>query len=85
MILQKRLFDKCCFEKVEKGSLVKGWFESCDFLDTNFKGFEGMSLIQTAMVDSKFFKFNKPIEFKREFFITNILHSGNGIDKMFIE
>ena len=78
-------FDKCCFEKVEKGSLVKGWFESCNFLDTNFKGFEGMSLIQTAVVDSKFSKFNKSIEFKGEFFLIDILHSGNGIDEMFIE
>lgn len=61
-------FDKCCFEKVDKGCLVKGWFESCDFLATNFKGFERMSLIQTAVVDSKFSKFNKSIEFKGEFF-----------------
>lgn len=72
-------FDKCYFEKVEKGSLVKGWFESCDFLDTNFKGFEGMSLIQIAVVDSKFSKFNKSIEFKGEFFLIDILHSGNRI------
>lgn len=43
-------FDNCCFEKVEKGCLVKGWFESCHFLDTNFKDFDGMSLIQTALV-----------------------------------
>ena len=78
-------FDKCCFEKVEKGSLVKGWFESCDFFDTDFKGFEGMSLIQTAVVDSKFSKFNKSIEFKGEFFLIDILHSGNGINEMFIE
>jgi len=63
----------------------KGWFESCDFLDTNFKGFEGMSLIQTAVVDSKFSKFNKSIEFKGGFFLIDILHSGNGIDEMFIE
>ena len=78
-------FDKCYFEKVEKGCLVKGWFEACDFLATNFKGFEGMSLIQTAVVDSKFSKFNKSIEFKGEFFLIDILHSGNGINEMFIE
>ena len=78
-------FNKCCFEKVEKGSLVKGWFESCDFFDTDFKGFEEMSLIQTAVVNSKFSKFNKSIEFKGEFFLIDILHSGNGINEMFIE
>ena len=78
-------FDKCCFEKVEEGCLVKGWFESCNFLDTNFKGFEGMPLLQTALVDSKFSKFNKSIEFKGEFFLADILDGGNGIDEMFIE
>ena len=78
-------FNKCCFEKVEKGCLVKSWFESCNFLATNFKGFEGMSLIQAAVVDSKFSKFNKSIEFKGEFFLTDILQSGNVIDEMVIE
>lgn len=78
-------FNKCCFEKVEKGCLVKSWFESCNFLATNFKGFEGMSLIQAAVVNSKFSQFNKSIEFKGEFFLIDILHSGNGIDEMFIE
>jgi len=66
-------FDKCCFEKIEKGSLVKGWFESCHFLETNFNGFEKVTLIQTAVVDSKFSKFNKSIEFKGEFFLIDIL------------
>ena len=51
----------------------------------DFKGFERMSLIQTAVVDSKFSKFNKSIEFKGKFFLIDILHSGNGIDEMFIE
>jgi len=78
-------FDKCCFEKIEKGSLVKAWFESCHFLDTNFKGFEGMPLIQTAGVDSKFSKFNKSIEFEGEFFLIDILYPENGIDGMFLE
>jgi|AntRauMFilla1563_2_1112583.scaffolds.fasta_scaffold01250_7 uncharacterized protein YjbI with pentapeptide repeats len=57
-------FDKSCFEKVEQGCLVKGWFELCEFIDTNFKGFAGMPITQTAVVDSKFSKFNKSIEFK---------------------
>jgi uncharacterized protein YjbI with pentapeptide repeats len=78
-------FDKCCFQRVEKGSLVKGWFESCHFLDTNFKGFEGMPLIQTAVVDSKFSKFNKSIEFEGEFFLIDILYPENGIEGMFLE
>jgi hypothetical protein len=78
-------FDKCGFEKVEKGCLVKDWFESCHFLETNFKGFEGMPLIKTAVVDSKFSRFNKSIEFKGEFFLIDILDSGNGIDEMFID
>lgn len=67
-------FDKCCFEKIEKRYLVNGWFESCDFLVTNFKSFEKLSLIQTSVVDSKFSKFNKSIEFKGEFFLMDILH-----------
>ena len=58
------------FTKESKSSIIYSlifvWFESCDFLDTNFKGFEGMSLIQTAVVDSKFSKFNKSIDFKGE-------------------
>jgi uncharacterized protein YjbI with pentapeptide repeats len=78
-------FDKCCFERIEKGSLVKGWFESCDLFETNFKGFDGIPLIQTAVVDSKFSKFNKSIEFKGEFFLIDILHSGNGINEIFRE
>ena len=41
--------------------------------------------IQTAVVDSKFSKFNKSIEFKVEFFLINILYSGNGIHEIFIE
>ena len=75
-------FDKCCFEKVEKGCLVRGWFELYDFFDINLKGFE---LIQRAVVDSKLSKFNKSIAFKGEFFLIDILHSGNGINEMFIE
>lgn len=78
-------FNKCCFERVEKGGLVKVWFESCKFLDTDFKGFEGLPLIQATVVDCKFFKFNKSIEFKGEFFLMDILNSGNGINEMFIE
>ena len=78
-------FEKCCFERIEKGSLVKGWFESCHFIDTNFKGFEGISLIQTAVVDSKFSKFDKSIKFEGEFFLTDVLYSKNGIYGMFLE
>ena len=78
-------FDKCCFAKVEKGSLVKGWFKSCDVFDTDFKGFEERALIQTAVVDSKFSKFNKSIEFKGEFFLIDIVYSGNGINEIFLE
>jgi len=78
-------FDKCSFEKAETVSLSKGWFESCHFLETNFNGFDFGSLIETAVVDSKFSKFNKSIEFKGEFFLIDILQSGNGIDGMFIE
>lgn len=78
-------FNKCCFEKVKKGCLVKAWFESCDFINTNFKDFEGMPLVQTAVVDSTFSKFDKSIEFKGEFFLTDILHSVKGINQMFIE
>ena len=44
-----------------------------------------MPLIKTAVVDSKFSRFNKSIEFKGEFFLIDILDSGNGIDEMFID
>jgi len=66
-------FEKCCFEKAETGSLAQAWFESCHFFETSFNGFDFGSLIQTSVVDSKFFKFNKSIEFKGEFFLIDIL------------
>ena len=69
------IFDQCCFEKVKKGSLVKDWLELCDFLNTSFKNFNDMLLIETAMVDSKFSKFNKSIEVKREFFFIDIFYT----------
>ena len=78
-------FDKCSFEKAETASLAQAWFESCHFLETNFNGFDFGSLIETAVVDSKFSKFNKSIEFKGEFFLIDILQSGNGLEGMFIE
>ena len=53
-----------CFEKVKERSLVKDWFESCKFLDIDFKDCDGLPLLQIAVVDSKFSKFNKSIEFK---------------------
>ena len=78
-------FEKCCFEKAEKSSLVKAWFESCHFIETNFNGFDIIPLIQTAIVDSKFSKFNKSIEFKGEFFLCDLLLTSQGIDQMFHE
>jgi len=42
-------------------------------------------LIQTAVADSKFFKFNKSIEFKEEFFLIDILHPENQINEIFIK
>jgi len=41
-----------------------------------------MSVIQTTVVGSKF---DKSIKFRNKFFLTHILHSGNGIDEMFIK
>lgn len=81
------IFDNCSFEKTEegKGNLAKAWFESCHFLETNFNGFGIVTLIETAVVDSKFSKFNKSIEFKGEFFLSDILHPDNGLEGMFIE
>ena len=77
-------FDRCQFARTEKGGgLVKGWFESCHFLETTFDGFQGIPIIQTAVVDSKFSKFKKSIEFQGEFFLMDILYSGSGIDQMF--
>jgi len=66
-------FDKCCFERTTKGSLIKACFESCHFLETNFNGFEGASLIQTVVVDSKFSNSQTSIEFKGDFFLIHIL------------
>jgi len=59
--VRKTIFDNCSFKKVETGSLAKGGFESYNFLRTNFNGFDFGSLIETAVVDSEFCKFNKPI------------------------
>jgi len=73
------------FEKAETGSLAQAWFESCHFLETSFNGFDFGSLIQTSVVDLKFSKFNKSIEFKGEFFLSDILQPGNGLEGMFIE
>lgn len=78
-------FDKSSFEKADSGNLTKAWFESCHFLETNFNGFDFGSLIPTAVVDSKFSKFNKSIEFKGEFFLIDILQSRNGLEEMFRE
>ena len=78
-------FDECCFEKVEKGCLTKGWFEKCNFINTDFKGFEIMSLLQTTIEDSSFSKFNKSIKFEGRFFLLDVLSSTNGINQMWIE
>lgn len=78
-------FDKCLFEGTEESNLGKSWFESCYFLETNFNDFNLGSLLQAAVVDSKFSKFNKSIEFKGEFFLSDILYPDNGIEGMFIE
>ena len=80
---EKSTFDKCSFEKAERGSLTKAWFESCHFIETNFNGFDFGSLIQTAVVDSKFSKFNKSIEFQGTFFLLDILEPENGLEGMF--
>lgn len=82
---RETVFDKCCFEVIEEGSVVKGWFESCHFIETNFNG---VKVIQAAVVDSKFSKFNKSIEFiefKGEFFLFDIFYSKSGIYQMFID
>lgn len=79
------VFDKCCFEIIKEGSLIKAWFESCHFIETNFNGFDSIRVIQTVVVDSKFSKFDKSIEFKGEFFFFDIFYSKNGINQMFIE
>ena len=79
------IFDRCQFEKADEGSLVKAWFESCHFLDTHFDGFEGAPLIQTAVIDSKFSKFKKSIDFQGEFFLIDILQPVSGISGMFLE
>lgn len=77
-------FDRCQFARTEKGGgLVKGWFESCHFLETTFDGFQGIPILQTVVVDSKFTKSKKSIEFQGDFFLMDILYSGSGIDQMF--
>ena len=50
-----------------------------------FEGVKRGLLGSAVLIDSKFSKFNKSIEFKGEFFLIDILHSRNGIDEMFIE
>ena len=70
------------FEKAEKGSLSKAWFESCHFIETNFNGFNFGSLIATAVEDCKFYKFNKTIDFQGKFFLIDILESKTGLEGM---
>ena len=85
-VFTRTTFDKCQFARTKNGGgLAKGWFESCHFLETTFDGFRGISIMQTAVVDSKFTKFNKSIEFQGEFFLRDILYSVSGIDQMFIK
>jgi uncharacterized protein YjbI with pentapeptide repeats len=55
-------FDDCSFEKAERESLSKAWFESCHFSETNFNGFDFELLITTAVEDLNFSKFNKSID-----------------------
>jgi uncharacterized protein YjbI with pentapeptide repeats len=81
----KTVFDNSCFTRTETGSLTKAWFESCHFLETDFNGFNLLSVIQAAVVDSKFSKFDKSIQFNGEFFLFDILYSIKRISTMFIE
>ena len=72
----------CSFEKAERGSLSKAWFESYHFIETNFNGFNSGSLIATAVEDSKFSKFNKTIDFQGKLFLIDILESKTGLEGM---
>jgi len=76
------IFNECTFLKSGFDNAV---FESCHFLKPIFEGVKGGPLGSAVLIDSKFSKFNKSIEFKGEFFLIDILHPGNGIDGMFIE
>ena len=82
--VKETTFDRCQFARTEGGGvLAKGWFDSCHFLETTFDGFPGFPIFQTVVVDSKFTKSKKSIEFQGDFFLFDILSSGSGIDRMF--
>lgn len=78
-------FDKCSFEKAERGSLSKAWFESYHFIEIKWYDFDFGSLITTAVENSNFYKFNKSIEFKGQFFLIDILQSETGLEGMLLE
>lgn len=79
-------FDNCLFERMDSGSLIEGWFESCHFVD--IIGFRQELLTYTALVNSKFSKLKhevyKCIDFDGEFSFVDIFYSQNGLDGMFI-
>lgn len=81
---KKTIFDKYCFERRERGSLSKNWFESCHFLEIDFKNFYLTLLIQTTIENSKFSKSDQSINFQGKFFLIDILGSEDGINKMFL-
>ena len=79
------MFDNCQLKNNGKANLREAWFEKCQFIVISFNDFDIGWLFSIAIVDSKFSKFNKSIEFKGEFYLMNILRSKNGIEKMFCE
>ena len=70
---RETIFDSCQFDPSEKGSLIKAWFESCHFIETNFDGFGGFSVWLAIVVNSKFSKSNRSIDLKGNFSLESIL------------
>ena len=80
-------FNQVTFEdsSFENSLLTRSWFEKCNFVETKFINITEISLIQTAIIDSKFSKFSKMISFEGEYFLYDLLYPKEGIYSMFIQ
>lgn len=73
------IFERCLFQRIEKASLGEAWFESCHFIKTIFNGFDAGQIGSAVQINSKFSNSKKSIEFKRDFYLLDVLQPLNGI------
>jgi len=79
------IFDECQFQLVEKGSITQGWFESCHFIKTIFNCINRAQLGSAVLINSKFSNSKNSIEFKGDFYLSDILRSESGVTGMLLE